>query len=206
MNVRKRGLALVMCICMLLTLMPMSVLADEAPAPDVVYGEYNDANGKWEQSDNGGSLTYDTAGGNTLKLSKTALKADGDNTYKITLKVESSQSTTTTPPGAAATVLVIDSSGSMGNCAECGGETYHARNCKHHTGGIVSYVKAEQTRLEAAKNAAISFLDSYKGDTNGTGRYVSFVEFADESYLNADWVDVSTADGYNKDSFRTQQA
>lgn len=187
-----------MCICMLLTLMPMSVLADEAPAPDVVYGEYNDANGKWEQSDNGGSLTYDTAGGNTLKLSKTAVKADGDNTYKITLKVESSQSTMTTPPGAAATVLVIDSSGSMGNCAECGGETYHASNCKYHTGGIVSYVKAEQTRLKAAQNAAVSFLDSYKGDKSGTGRYVSFVEFADESYLNADWVDVSTADGYNK--------
>ena len=198
MNVRKRGLALVMCICMLLTLMPMSVLADEAPAPDVVYGKYNDANGEWEQSDNGGSLTYDTAGGNTLKLSKTAVKADGDNTYKITLKVESSQSTTTTPPGAAATVLVIDSSGSMGNCAECGGETYHASNCKYHTGGIVSYVKAEQTRLKAAQNAAVSFLDSYKGDTSGIGRYVSLVEFAGESYLNADWVDVSTADGYNK--------
>ena len=198
MNVRKRGLALVMCICMLLTLMPMSVLADEAPAPDVVYGKYNDANGKWEQSDNGGSLTYDTDGGNTLKLSKTAEKADGDNTYKITLKVESSQSTTTTPPGAAATVLVIDSSGSMGNCAECGGETYHANNCKYHTGGIVSYVKAEQTRLKAAQNAAVSFLDSYKGDTSGIGRYVSLVEFAGESYLNADWVDVSTTDGYNK--------
>ena len=197
MNVRKRGLALVMCICMLLTLMPMSVLADEAPAPDIVNGQYN-ANGEWVQSDNGGSLTYNTEGDNTLKLSKTAEKADGDNTYKITLKVESSQSTTTTPPGAAATVLVIDSSGSMGNCAECGGETYHASNCKYHTGGIVSYVKAEQTRLKAAQNAAVSFLDSYKGDTSGIGRYVSLVEFAGESYLNADWVDVSTADGYSK--------
>ena len=203
MNVRKRGLALVMCICMLLTLMPMSVLADEAPAPDVVNGQYNE-NGEWVQSDNGGSLTYDTAGGNTLKLSKTAVKADGDNTYKITLKVESSQSTTTTPPGAAATVLVIDSSGSMRYCAECGGKAalfgdkvYHYDDCKYYNKND-NIVKPEQTRLKAAQDAAISFLDSYKGDTIGTGRYVSLVEFADGSYLNADWVDVSTADGYSK--------
>ena len=202
MNVRKRGLALVMCICMLLTLMPMSVLADEAPAPDVVYGEYNDANGKWEQSDNGGSLTYDTDGGNTLKLSKTAEKADGDNTYKITLKVESSQSTTTTPPGASATVLVIDVSGSMRFCAECGGEAalfgdkvYHYDDCKYKNDNIV---KPEQTRLKAAKDAAISFLDSYKGDTSGVGRYVSLVAFSDNSSLKVDWVDVSTANGYSK--------
>ena len=202
MNVRKRGLALVMCICMLLTLMPMSVLADEAPAPDVVYGKYNDANGEWEQSDNGGSLTYDTAGGNTLKLSKTAVKADGDNTYKITLKVESSQSITTTPPGAAATVLVIDVSGSMRFCAECGGEAalfgdtvYHYNDCKYKNDNIV---KPDQTRLKAARDAAISFLDSYKGDTSGTGRYISLVAFSDNSSLKADWVDVSTADGYSK--------
>lgn len=197
MNVRKRGLALVMCICMLLTLMPMSVLADEAPAPDVVYGKYNDANGEWEQSDNGGSLTYDTAGGNTLKLSKTAEKADGDNTYKITLKVESSQSTTTTPPGAAATVLVIDVSGSMGFCAECGAEKSHLNNCKHYNNKDNS-VKTEQTRLKAAQNAAISFLDSYKGNTNGTGRYVSLVKFESESSVVKEWFDVSTAAGYNE--------
>lgn len=203
MNVRKRGLALVMCICMLLTLMPMSVLADEAPAPDVVNGQYNE-NGEWVQSDNGGSLTYGTEGENTLKLSKTAEKADGDNTYKITLKVESSQSTTTTPPGAAATVLVIDSSGSMRYCAECGGKAalfgdkvYHYDDCKYYNKND-NIVKPEQTRLKAAQDAAISFLDSYKGDTIGTGRYVSLVEFADGSYLNADWVDVSTADGYSK--------
>ena len=201
MNVRKRGLALVMCICMLLTLMPMSVLADEAPAPDIVNGQYNE-NGEWVQSDNGGSITYNTEGDNTLKLSKTAEKAAGDNTYKITLKVESSQSTTTTPPGAAATVLVIDVSGSMRFCAECGGEAalfgdkvYHYDDCKYKNDNIV---KPEQTRLKAAKDAAISFLDSYKGDTSGVGRYVSLVAFSDNSSLKVDWVDVSTANGYSK--------
>ena len=196
MNVRKRGLALVMCICMLLTLMPMSVLADEAPAPDVVNGQYNE-NGEWEQSDNGGSITYNTEGKNTLKLSKTAEKADGDNTYKITLKVESSQSTMTTPPGAAATVLVIDVSGSMGFCAECGAEKSHLNNCKHYNNKDNS-VKTEQTRLKAAQNAAISFLDSYKGNTNGTGRYVSLVKFESESSVVKEWFDVSTAAGYNE--------
>lgn len=45
MNVRKRGLALLMCICMIFTLLPFSALAD-ATTQDVVYGTYGD-DGKW---------------------------------------------------------------------------------------------------------------------------------------------------------------
>ena len=47
MNVRKRGLALLMCICMIFTLLPFSALADNGEDAPVVYGTYG-ANG-WEQ-------------------------------------------------------------------------------------------------------------------------------------------------------------
>lgn len=46
MNVRKRGLALLMCICMIFTLLPFSAFADGTSEPDVVYGQY--VNGTWK--------------------------------------------------------------------------------------------------------------------------------------------------------------
>lgn len=36
---QKRGLALLMCICMIMTLLPVAVFADDAA---VVYGQYTD--------------------------------------------------------------------------------------------------------------------------------------------------------------------
>ena len=42
MNVRKRGLALLMCICMIFTLLPFSALADATAQDDgIVYGKYS---------------------------------------------------------------------------------------------------------------------------------------------------------------------
>ena len=41
MNVRKRGLALLMCICMIFTLLPFSAFADESSDKSVVYGMYD---------------------------------------------------------------------------------------------------------------------------------------------------------------------
>ena len=48
MNVRKRALAFVMCILMIMTLLPFSAFA--ADTGDVVYGRY-DENGNWVQGD-----------------------------------------------------------------------------------------------------------------------------------------------------------
>ena len=39
MNLKKRGLALLMCICMIMTLLPVAAFADDAA---VVYGQYTD--------------------------------------------------------------------------------------------------------------------------------------------------------------------
>ena len=190
MNVRKRGLALVMCICMLLTLMPMSVLADEAPAPDVVYGQYNE-NGVWEQDPNSDGVVTSEDG--NITLSKTAV-ALGNDEYQVTLKVETRSKETEVPPGSAATVLVLDVSGSMRYCADCGRENKHIKDCKYYNKDD-NNVKTDQTRIKAAQNAANDFLSTYKSDKTGIGRYVAVVSFAGTGSVVCDWQDVSTAAG-----------
>ena len=148
MNVRKRGLALLMCICMIFTLLPFSAFADGTSEPDVVYGKYD--NGPWTQVN---GMTADSSAQNyenkdtgaDVTYSKTATPVEGQNdTYNITLKIESK--TSSTAPGASAVVLVIDSSGSMKN-----------------------------GRLENAKNVAKSFIDSY--GKSGSDRYLAVVNF-----------------------------
>lgn len=217
MNVRKRGLALLMCICMIFTLLPFSAFADASSDKSVIYGKY--VNGTWTQDANAkDTVTYPTGGGNQLSLTKTAVKK-ADNTYDITLKVVSTQTETTTKPGSAATVLVMDVSGSMDICATCNNsEQYsdlfgnywyeHSRDCQTGKTGKVQY---SETRLKAAKDAAYDFILSYSGaelDGNtvtglkenandGLGRYVSVVSFSTGSSVACQWQDVSTVAGYN---------
>ena len=109
MNVRKRGLALLMCICMIFTLLPFSALAD-ATAQDVVYGRYG-ANG-WEQLTGEANKSTTSYNDGALQLTKEATPTGNKNEYKIKLQVVTTQTSTTTA-GDAATVLVIDVSGSM---------------------------------------------------------------------------------------------
>ena len=189
-----------MAMCLALSLLPASVFAENESGSDVVYGTYG--TGKtWTQDKKGtGTIEYKTGDGNTITLSKKATPL-GDNTYRIDLEVKTTQTTTTTPPGAAATVLVLDTSGSMDICATCNskatgwrGAYQHAQGCKTGHSGTVA---AEDTRLAAAKTAAINFLGSYKGDTAGVGRYVSLVSFAGSASVKCDWQDVSTTAGYD---------
>lgn len=123
MNVRKRGLALLMCICMIFTLLPFSAFADASSDDSVVYGQY-DNNGKWKQVANAkDTVTYPVDNqGNTVTLKKTATPTGNKNEYKIDLEVITTE-TSSTKAGDAATVLVIDVSGSMGDCATCGWRT-----------------------------------------------------------------------------------
>ena len=178
MNVRKRGLALLMCICMIFTLLPFSVFAEDAEngnrggaegtaQQSVVYGTYDESGTTWKQV-NGMTAVgepYTSATGADVTYSKTATPVEGQNdTYNITLKIESK--TSSTAPGASAVVLVIDSSGSM-----------------------------KDGRLTNAKNVAKSFIDSY--GTSGSDRYLAVVNF--DTYANAfefgrdktSWLDVS---------------
>lgn len=197
---KKRIFALIMAMCLALSLLPASVFAENENGSDVAYGRYGTGT-TWTQDNGTGTIEYKTGDGNTITLSKKATPL-GDNTYRIDLEVKTTQTTTTTPPGAAATVLVLDTSGSMDICATCNSKTtnswsgayQHAPGCKTGHRGTVA---AEDTRLAAAKTAAINFLDSYKGDTTGVGRYVSLVSFAGSASVKCDWQDVSTTAGYN---------
>ena len=186
MNVRKRGLALLMCICMIFTLLPFSAFADASSDDSVVYGQY-DNNGKWKQVANAkDTVTYPVDNqGNTVTLKKTATPTGNKNEYKIDLEVITTE-TSSTKAGDAATVLVIDVSGSMGDCATCGYEEGLAHK--------IAYGHAFESRIAAAQAAAKQFIDAFK--SGNARRYVSVVSFSTESRVACEWKDVSTVTGY----------
>lgn len=141
-----------------------------------------------------------------MQLKKEATPTENENEYKITLQVVTTQTSTTTA-GSAATVLVIDTSGSMNICATCNNDKteyfgffpfayvayVHKDNCKTGHRGEVKYA---DTRLASAKNAAISFLNTYKGTIENTSRYVSVVSFNDTASVTINWKDVSVTNDY----------
>lgn len=199
MNVRKRGLALLMCICMIFTLLPFSAFADGTSEPDVVYGTYDENGTTWTQqadmtADSSAKNYKNNATGADVTYSKTAV-SKGNDTYDVTLKIESK--TSSTAPGASAIVLVIDISTSMYQCTECGrswedGQN-HVLGCSYRVGGP-SKVSFEQTRLYAARNAAVNFVNSYAGAKENAGRYLQIVSFQGYAYKNlSNWMDVSNA-------------
>ena len=117
---KKKFLALVLTLAMVLSLVPATALATDGP-PDtttdnVVYGHYTNT-GEWESGKPENAIPSSLKDTVTT-VDKTAEKVT-DNQYKVTLKVEMKHKTTEVPPGAAATVLVIDTSGSMDDKTQC---------------------------------------------------------------------------------------
>lgn len=187
-----------MCICMIFTLLPFSVFAENTEngnrggtegtaQPSVVYGQY--VNGTWKQVANAKDTVTETVDnqGNTVTLRKTATPTGNENEYTIDLEVITTE-TSSTKAGDAATVLVIDVSGSMKWCAECGREVIvpGAHN--------FLYGHDYESRIAAAKDAAKQFIDAFKSDN--ARRYVSVVSFSTDSSVACEWKDVSTAAGY----------
>ena len=184
MNVRKRGLALLMCICMIFTLLPFSAFADG------------------EESYN----THSETGG--VVMDKTVTHVS-DDTYKVTLEQYVSGSVTpgtTTPIDA---VLVLDVSGSMdegfgeGDAKDANGSytgVSWCSKCKEFTDGCTWFfghvagkkytpmTSAEDiasdhvqffssnTKITALKSAVNSFIDVIAED-NPTSK-IAIVKFA----------------------------
>lgn len=118
-------------------------------------------------------------------MKKTATPTGNKNEYKIDLEVITTE-TSSTKAGDAATVLVIDVSGSMGDCATCGNEKGLAHK--------IAYGHAFESRIAAAQTAAKQFIDAFKSDS--AKRYVSVVSFSTDSRVACEWKDVSTVAGY----------
>lgn len=133
----KRIIALFLALIMTVGLLPTVALAaeGETPATDnsVVIGKIE--NGSWSQ----GAPTKPTVEG-VKTVDKAATKIE-DNKYQVTLTVVLEQTEEEQKPGTAATVLVLDTSGSMAYCAECGAEG----DCVHN------YVKFNGTPNSSTK-------------------------------------------------------
>ena len=84
---KKRIFALIMAMCLALSLLPASVFAENESGSDVVYGTYGTGT-TWTQDKKGtGTIEYKTGDGNTITLSKKATPLV-DNTYRIDLEVK----------------------------------------------------------------------------------------------------------------------
>ena len=177
-KVGKRLLTWVLVLVMTLSLLPLNVLADETAPSDVKIGHY-DEGGSWAE----GTLGQDLPDG-VDSVSKTAVPVGDpkDNTYAVTLQVVLKE-TTTNVPSQAATVLVIDISNSMDDCLEEG---------PYHNLGIHTDCKS---RLDVAKDAATSFVNTYAGTVENSGRYLAIALFNYNSHTHLEWTDVSTSSG-----------
>ena len=116
MNVRKRGLALLMCICMIFTLLPFSAFADgEKP-----YKMHSDKNG--------------------VVMDKTVTHVS-DDTYKVTLEQYVKGSVTPGKTTPIDVVLVLDVSGSMDESFGKGDAAYVAEYNPEQNSNYTYYIK-----------------------------------------------------------------
>lgn len=188
-------LSVLLAVCMLISLIPATVMAVEgesSAAETVVNGAYTD--GVWAPGGTG-TVTY-TVDGTELKLSKTAEPVAGmENTFDVTLRVESSTRVETMVKSGAA-ILVIDCSESMKCCAECGGYIVHEEDCKHYS-EMENAVLPSQTRMAAAKRAAREFLKAYAGTDANAKRELAIIGFGTTFQNVLLWSNVAGGPGEN---------
>ena len=180
---KKKFLALVLTLAMVLSLVPVTALATDGTSDtttkDVVYGHYDGST--WTED----TPTRTDGLDDKVTVDKTATKA-ADNQYNVTLTVQMKHKETAVPPGAAATVLVIDTSGSMNDNNRLPAAKTAAINFLKSYSGFSDSDFDKDGKL---KNNV--------SDKN-LNRYVSLVTFNDSASVKQNWIDVSTKNGYNK--------
>ena len=212
---KKRVLSLVLALVMALSLLPTVAFATDAQiqaekqiegGTTPVYYTYDADAGTFGTKTSTDPIV--TSDGGKVEISKTISATGEENLFDITLTVKTKQeiTQTTTSPDAAV-VLVLDVSGSMGYCANCGSEDMDEEThyyCddgrefegKKHNKDVCRYCgewkqdhKKEttvecddcggsQTRLEAAKATAAQFLQKFAASAAGAERQVAVVTFS----------------------------
>ena len=179
---KKRILSLFMAMVMLLSLTMPTAWAAEGPESSAVTDGLYDDDGNWSEDtrENSGTLSYSPNNDTTLNLSKTAAVVPGnDNVFDITLTVEAITKTQMSTD-AAAVVLVIDTSGSMQYCANCGGEPSgwwgdgpvdHSNNCPNED--LSDY---NASRMKAAKDANLYLVGIRQETTNFGPHYTDLCD------------------------------
>ena len=190
----QKFLSVLLMISMLVSMfMSTAVFADEQ-----AQGTSTTTNGAYVAGEDGqkvwtpggsGSVIHDV-NGTQVKLSKTIAPVQNEeNTFVVTLGVETSTETTVVAD-AGAVVLVIDTSNSMDYCSNCGasGSQWHDNDCDKNT---------RQTRLAAAKTAALNFLKTYAGTDATANRELAIVSFSTGVSTKMVWNNVAGGSGNN---------
>lgn len=225
---KKRVLSLVLALVMALSLLPTVAFATDADiqaqeqiegGETPVYYTYDAQTGTFGTQTTANSTV--TSPGGKVEISKTIAPTGEENLFDITLKVKTQQeiTQTTTSPDAAV-VLVLDVSGSMGYCADCGTEeTSHGHNFTDRYGAGAFGTKPDgycdkcgltstnhwsfgmcsgftESRLNAAKATAAQFLQKFAASAAGAERQVAVVTFSSGANAmsfgyNTYWLDVS---------------
>lgn len=120
---RKRLLSLVLAFVLAFSLLPISALA---------VGEGDIATQTTQQILNSGGTSYYKADGTAgsasdydVSITKNLTATGTENLFDVEVKVTYKNTTTTTQSADAATSLIIDTSGSMRYCSECGDHDYY---------------------------------------------------------------------------------
>lgn len=182
--------SILLAACFILSAVPAPAAAAEIPANTTTNGYYE--GNDWVEDGNG-SVEH-TIDGTKVTLSKTAAPVEGqENTFDITLKVETS-TTTSVETTSGAVVLVIDTSGSMAYCSECGTDSIHDIRCPYF---LSSFWGDDVTRLDAAQDAAYTFLQTYAGTDANASRMLAIVSFGFGSEVKLNWANVAGGKGQN---------
>lgn len=204
--VGKRALSLLMALVMSLSLVQISAFAaSDENAVALQKQQQIVQEGATKYYDAAGAEIENCTDANenwVVKLTRKLVATGTENLFNVEMEVTTRDNSVVVESPAAAT-LVIDISGSMNYCAICGnkdhdfkvckdGKTYEkgkwgkCDNCGQKKDQHKTYSEVAghdfQPRLAAAKEAAVSFLENFRKNANGTvsgaSRYVSIVTFS----------------------------